>query len=217
MNKLFKDEAIALVTYENNTFKVNPEALEILKQVEAPISILGVAGLYRSGKSFLLNRIILNQERGFNTGSTVNACTRGIWMWGRPLKAQTDDNQIVNLIVLDSEGFGALDQDSSHDCRIFALILLLSSIFLYNSMGPIDENAIANLSVVINLTKHLKVKAGVSKNYSRATGETSMLDGKLKRLAINGPISDETINGSKKRRFYRRIRSIFSSICLDFA
>lgn len=163
MSKLFRDEAIPLVTFDNSNFQVNPEALEILKQIEAPMSVLGVAGLYRSGKSYLLNRIILNQERGFSTGSTINACTRGIWMWGRPLKAQTEDGQIVNLIVLDSEGFGSLDQDSSHDCRIFALILLLSSMFIYNSMGVIDENAISNLSVVINLTKHLKVKSGVAR------------------------------------------------------
>lgn len=164
MNKLFRDEAVPLVTFENGNFQVNPEALEILKQIEAPVSVLGVAGVYRSGKSFLLNRIILNQERGFNVGSTVNACTKGIWIWGRPLKAQTEDGQIVNLIVLDSEGFGSLDQDSSHDCRIFALILLLSSVFIYNSTGVIDENAISNLSVVINLTKHLRVKAGMSRS-----------------------------------------------------
>ena len=184
MTKVFKDEAIPLVTYENNTFLVNQEALDILKQIEGPLSILGVAGLYRSGKSYLLNRIILNQERGFNTGSTINACTRGIWMWGRPLKAQTEDNQIVNLIVLDSEGFGALDQDSSHDCRIFALILLLSSIFMYNSMGPIDETAISNLSVVINLTKHLKVKAGAHSTKKTEFGDTSLMEGPLNRVSL---------------------------------
>ena len=32
--------------------------------------------------------------------------------------------------------------------------------FLYNSVGTIDENAISNLSLVINLTKHIHVKSG---------------------------------------------------------
>ena len=173
MNKIFRDEAIPLVTFDNNLFQINPEAIEILRQIEAPVSILGAAGFYRTGKSYLLNRVILNQERGFSTGSTVNACTRGIWMWGRPLKAQTEDKQIVNLVVLDSEGFGSLDQDSSHDCRIFSLILLLSSVFMYNSMGPIDEIAISNLSVVINITKYLKVKSGDSS--TKRTIENSIL------------------------------------------
>ena len=190
MSKLFRDEAIPLVTHENNAFRINPDAIEILKQVESPMSILGAAGLYRTGKSYLLNRIILNQERGFSTGSTVNACTRGIWMWGRPLKAQTEDGHIVNLIVLDSEGFGALDQDSSHDCQIFALILLLSSIFMYNSMGPIDENAISNLSVVINLTKYLKVKSGPSTNIDfKNLDDSHFLDSYLIRIPRTDQVS----------------------------
>lgn len=59
------------------------------------------------------------------------------------------------MLIIDSEGLGAIDQDSAHDCRIFALVLLLSSIFVYNSVGTIDENSISNLSLVINLTKHI--------------------------------------------------------------
>ena len=46
------------------------------------------------------------------------------------------------MLVVDSEGIGALDEDATHDVRIFALVLLLSSVFMYNSLGSIDENAI---------------------------------------------------------------------------
>jgi len=31
--------------------------------------------------------------------------------------------------------------------------------FIYNSIGTIDENAISNLSLVINLTKHIHIKS----------------------------------------------------------
>ena len=44
--------------------------------------------------------------------------------------------------MIDSEGLGALDEDSTHDTRIFSLVILLSSCFIYNSVGNIDENAI---------------------------------------------------------------------------
>lgn len=119
-----------------------------------------MAGLYRTGKSYLLNRVLLNRESGFGTGSTINACTKGIWMWGKPIKVQNKDtDEITNIIVIDSEGLGAIDQDSGHDCRIFALVLLLSSVFIYNSVGTIDENSINNLSLVINLTKHIQVRS----------------------------------------------------------
>lgn len=65
-------------------------------------------------------------------------------------------------MVIDSEGLGALDEDSNHDVRIFSLAILLSSYFIYNSMGSIDENALQNLSLVINLTKHIQIKSGAS-------------------------------------------------------
>lgn len=64
---------------------------------------------------------------------------------------------------MDTEGLGALDEDSNHDVRIFSLAILISSFFIYNSQGSIDENALSNLSLVINLTKHIHLKSqGVS-------------------------------------------------------
>ena len=171
MSTKFRDEAIPLITFTENKFQINPEAIEILKAIEAPMSIIGVAGAYRSGKSYLLNRVILNQDKGFGVGSTINACTKGIWMWARPIKAQTEENTLVNMVVIDSEGLGSLEADASHDCRIFALILLISSTFLYNSVGAIDENSISNLSVVINITKHLSVKATKSQSICQGTSQ----------------------------------------------
>lgn len=39
------------------------------------------------------------------------------------------------------------------------LALLLSSFFIYNSMGTIDENALNNLSLIVNLSKELQIKS----------------------------------------------------------
>ncbi|MBK8156976.1 MAG: hypothetical protein IPK55_13820 [Streptococcus sp.] len=78
-------------------------------------------------------------------------------MWKKPLPGFTADREAINVIVIDSEGLGALDEDSNHDVRIFSLAILLSSYFLYNSVGSIDENALQNLSLVINLTKHIQI------------------------------------------------------------
>ena len=60
---------------------------------------------------------------------------------------------------MDTEGLGALDEDSNHDARIFSLALLLSSFFVYNSVGSIDESALQNLNLVVSLTKHIHIKA----------------------------------------------------------
>ena len=72
---------------------------------------------------------------------------------------QTADGETVHILVIDSEGIGALDEDTTHDSKIFALTILLSSIFLYNSVGSIDENAINNLSLIANLTKNIQVNS----------------------------------------------------------
>ena len=83
-------------------------------------------------------------------------------MWKRPLQGFTSKGDSINVLVIDSEGMGGLDEDSNHDTRIFSLAILISSYFIYNSTGSIDETAIQNLSLVVNLTKHIHLKSGAS-------------------------------------------------------
>lgn len=40
-----------------------------------------------------------------------------------------------------------------------SLALLLSSYFIYNSVGTIDGAAVSKLSLVVNLTKHIHVRS----------------------------------------------------------
>ena len=121
--------------------------------------MVSVAGLYRTGKSYLLNRVILNRSNGFGVGPTINPCTKGLWCWGTPLKGTSTDGEPVSIVVIDTEGIGALDEDSTHDTKIFTLAILSSSCFIYNSMGSIDETAIQNLSLVVNLSKNIQLKS----------------------------------------------------------
>lgn len=133
----------------------------MLRRVKGPLGVIAVAGMYRTGKSYLLNRMLLNRQKkgGFGVGPSVNPCTKGLWLWGTPIPGTTADGTPVNVLVVDSEGIGGLDEDNNHDMRIFSLALLLSSYFLYNSMGSIDENALSSLSLVVNITKHIQLKS----------------------------------------------------------
>ena len=47
-----------------------------MKKLDAPIGVIAVAGMYRTGKSYLLNRMLLNQSHGFDVGPTINPCTK---------------------------------------------------------------------------------------------------------------------------------------------
>ncbi|ETM01539.1 hypothetical protein L917_01882 [Phytophthora nicotianae] len=74
------------------------------------------------------------------------------------------------------------DNDESYDAKIFSLGLLLSSLFVFNTMGVIDEGAIDRLYLVSELTKHVCVSAhpGTSSNSfgeRAASPEESTLSG----------------------------------------
>ena len=57
-------------------FETNQDTCEWLKKIEGPVGVISVAGMYRTGKSYLLNRVLLNQSKGFDVGPTINACTK---------------------------------------------------------------------------------------------------------------------------------------------
>ena len=157
-------KAIPFITYDPATseFVLNDDAYEFLKSIHHPVGVISVAGMYRTGKSYLLNRMLLNKQSGFGVGPSVNPCTKGLWIWNECIPGFSSDGEPISVLVIDSEGIGALNEDQTHDTKIFSLAILLSSYFIYNSVGSIDENAIQALSLVINLTKHIHLKANGS-------------------------------------------------------
>jgi hypothetical protein len=125
------------------------------------LAILAITGPYRSGKSFLAN-LLMNQMSGFKTGSTVNACTRGLWIWGRPIPLENGSN----LIIMDSEGLGSVEKDRelNIDLKIFTLCVLMSTLIVYNTKHAISEDKIEELSNVANLTKRINLQGDSSSN-----------------------------------------------------
>ena len=53
------------------------------------------------------------------------------------------------------------------------LALLLSSYFIFNSMGTIDENALQNLSLIVNLSNQLQI---TSKNGEKSPSDETSND-----------------------------------------
>jgi len=152
------EEATAIKLVDITTegeFRIPDNAMNALQEIgDKRIAPIVIAGPWRSGKSFLANRL-LGQMKGFAIGSTVRACTKGIWMWSKPLKLPNDD---AYALILDAEGLNSTERSTNTDTKLFALSLLLSSLFVYNSRGHITETSIEDLSVVINLTQHIHIK-----------------------------------------------------------
>ncbi len=133
---------------------LHQEALTMIKSIKKKVAIISVAGQYRTGKSFLLNRL-LGRQNGFELGSTINPCTKGLWIWNRPVNVTED----VQAVFIDTEGLASFSRNVHIDMKIFAMALLMSSYFIYNSMNALDEKALESLGLVVSLSKYIHVNA----------------------------------------------------------
>ncbi|KAM9687399.1 guanylate-binding protein 6-like [Trichechus inunguis] len=146
---------ICLVENQNQRLKVNQQAVEILDKISQPVVVVAIVGLYRTGKSYLMN-CLAGQNNGFPLGSTVQSETKGIWMWCIPHPSKPNHT----LVLLDTEGLGDVEKgDTKNDSWIFALAVLLSSTFVYNSMGTINHQALEQLHYVTELTELIRAKS----------------------------------------------------------
>ena len=146
---------VCLIENTEGQLKVNPDALRILSAITQPVVVVAIVGLYRTGKSYLMNKLA-GKKRGFSLGSTVQSHTKGIWMWCVP---HPKDSKRT-LVLLDTEGLGDVEKgDNQNDSWIFALAILLSSTFVYNSMGTINQQAMDQLHYVTELTDRIQAKS----------------------------------------------------------
>ena len=156
--------AVPFVTFNESTrkFVINEDAIKIIsKEENKQIGILSLVGKYRTGKSFLLNRVLIDKKsnKGFDVGPTIKPCTKGIWLWSSPLIINNNySHNSFPAYLIDTEGLGAYDEEINHDTKIFLIAILISSLFIYNSFGTIDEVALNNLSFILNLSKSLKIR-----------------------------------------------------------
>nr|XP_048309656.1 guanylate-binding protein 1-like isoform X3 [Myodes glareolus] len=132
---------VCLIENSDQELVVKQEALDILSAIKQPVVVVAIVGLYRTGKSYLMNKLA-GKQKGFPLGSTVQSHTKGIWMWCVPHPEKKEHT----LVLLDTEGLGDVEKgDNQNDCWIFALAVLLSSTFIYNSIGIINQQAMDQL------------------------------------------------------------------------
>ncbi|XP_013400986.1 uncharacterized protein LOC106166866 [Lingula anatina] len=152
------DKPLPLITAcgDGRKFTINEEAKKCLLNIDKPMSVVAIVGKYRTGKSYLMNRLY-GKNSGFDLGSTVQSKTKGIWIWARP--HPRDSNRY--MLLIDTEGLYDVEKgDSTYDTQLFTLAVLLCNCFVYNSQGTIDDDAIRKLHLVAELTEHIKVQAG---------------------------------------------------------
>ena len=158
-----RDTPIKLIDFSKG-FQINEEALDFLRSIKEEIIIVSVIGKARTGKSYLMNLLLdlIGKGNGFQVASSLQSCTKGIWLWGTPKNSLNGKTKIV---FLDSEGTSSIDKSTkTYDSRIFALVVLISSLFLYNTYSNIDEHGINELSLAAHLSNAITTNSNIDKD-----------------------------------------------------
>ena len=162
-NQKARDTPIKLIDFSKG-FQINEEALDFLRSIKEEIIIVSVIGKARTGKSYLMNLLLdlIGKGNGFQVASSLQSCTKGIWLWGTPKNSL---NGKAKIVFLDSEGISSIDKSTkTYDSRIFALVVLISSLFLYNTYSNIDEHGINELSLAAHLSNAITTNSNIDKD-----------------------------------------------------
>ena len=144
-----------LVKFSKAGIEICEEAAAYLRKIKDKFGVISIAGPARTGKSLLLN--LLTKKNIFEVGSRVQACTQGIWI--TPIQTS---NKLI--LLMDSEGCKSVEKTGTFDAKLFSLLILMSSIFVYNSKGVIDENSISQLTLATHLSEMISFNLSESED-----------------------------------------------------
>lgn len=142
-----------IVRDDQGVLRVHPEGAEFLKGLVhiKKLGLVGATGVYRQGKSQILNLSIL-KNKCFPTGNTTTACTKGILI--ATIVKETPDG--LKYLCLDCEGNGSTASDFDKDLDFMILMYLLTSVFIYNSSGAIEHQSLSHLGVISTSVQKLQ-------------------------------------------------------------
>ena len=166
-NFLKEESAISLIDIRRDQLVLNEDALKILKEIKENIIIVSIFGKERTGKSYLMNLLLNSDEnpkmtKGFKVHSQNPSSSRGISIWNTPI-AKPDSKD--KIIFLDSEGIHSENvYQQEMDSKLLALILLISSFFIYNTMGDINSNSLNELELIVHLNDSIGINEKLNKD-----------------------------------------------------
>lgn len=71
--------------------------------------------------------MLLQYKNGFSVGKNKDPNSKkGIWIWSKPLLGYDSEGKTMQILMMDTEGFGNEDKNSNIDSKIYTLSMLLS-------------------------------------------------------------------------------------------
>ncbi len=155
-----QEDRIQLIAFDQSThsFALTAEGAQFLTDIKTPLSVVSVVGKIKTGKTFLIHRILMDKKGAISgVGHSQRATTKGIWLQRDLLTVEGNESKIL---IVDSEGLGSPENDANYDARIFCLAMLMSSLLVFNSIGPVDEASLEGFEFVSQLAKEIKTDDG---------------------------------------------------------
>ncbi|XP_039767210.1 RING finger protein 112-like [Ornithorhynchus anatinus] len=146
---------------------------------DTPVCLITILGEQRTGKSFLLNQMLLALKamesgqdswrpqggedlQGFEWGGGSDAITRGVWIWSHPFLLEKKGEKVA-VFLLDTEGFMAPDQSKENTVKLLALTTLLSSHQILSVSKRLKEPDLEYLEMFLHVAetigKHCEMEA----------------------------------------------------------
>ena len=171
--KIVEATALNLIELRRDKLILNEEAIQSLKNIKEDLIIVFIFGKKGTGKSFLMNLLIDSENkkksitsslissknvRGFMVNSLINSVKenkKGIYFWSSPIQKENSDE---NILFFDSEGIDENLNQQTLESKLLALMIIISSLFIYNSKGDINSDSLNDLQLLVKLTDSIKIK-----------------------------------------------------------
>jgi hypothetical protein len=159
------NKQIPFIMLENDKFIISKDAKNLLNLIgNNKIGIISLLGQFNSkeDKFFLINNIMPNNSKIDLLDNANN--DKGILIYSKPLIIKNNycDEEfpcfIIDKINLDVN-VSASGDDMGGDIQIFLIIVLISSLFIFNSIGNIDQTSLINLNYILKCIKNIKLKS----------------------------------------------------------
>ncbi|OQV22613.1 Atlastin-2 [Hypsibius exemplaris] len=161
--------------HDDHTISLDESALtDLLKRqdiIDKKVVVVSVAGVFRKGKSFLLNFMVkylrslrcstpeaMDEQtwmgdgtdilEGFHWGGGCERVTTGIWFWSEPFLVKHSIEDDVVVLLMDTQGLFNPHSTTRDNATIFALSTLISSVQIYNVSNNIQLNELDILQFI---------------------------------------------------------------------
>merc|ERR1712131_345685 len=166
----------------STSFALEAEKLHDLLMAEHiknhKIIIISVTGAFRTGKSFLLNYLLLYLRKleaesnddwltddhqkltGFTWRRGADPETAGIMAWNKIFVIPNGEGEKVGVLLLDTQGAFDDDSDVKDVTLIFSLSTMISSCQIYNIRGNLQSDNLQHLQLFTEFGRQAMEEAG---------------------------------------------------------